>query len=62
MTIVGKGFPESVAVTVCDEPCELEDWSVTQLVCLTPPGAGEFVVDAMPTSSFQPIRLLDTGC
>ena len=40
LTLIGKGFSEETTVTVCDNECIVEDWTVTQIFCVVPPGQG----------------------
>ena len=41
LTLIGKGFSEETTATVCDEACMVEDWTVTQIFCVVPPGEGK---------------------
>ena len=41
LTLNGKGFSEETTATVCDEECIVEDWTVTQIFCVVPPGEGK---------------------
>ena len=48
MTLIGSGFSEEMEVTVCGEPCPLDEFSeqtVTSLVCITPTGTGTVNLD-----------------
>ena len=36
-----KWEADETTATVCDKACIVEDWTVTQLFCVVPPGQGK---------------------
>ena len=42
ITLAGKGFDESVQVTVCNKTCEIQDASYSSVICETPTQGNAF--------------------